>query len=73
MRTVLLASTLLMAAGSAMARQAARSGRSLGLLGMEERMALAGGRLHVESAPGKGTVIRAHVPLSAEHPAADPT
>ncbi len=43
----------------AAARQRAAHGRSLGLVGMEERVALAGGRLSIESAPGEGTVIRA--------------
>jgi signal transduction histidine kinase len=33
--------------------------RSLGLLGMEERVALAGGELEVRSAPGQGTSLRA--------------
>ncbi|HXF99108.1 MAG TPA: GAF domain-containing sensor histidine kinase [Gaiellaceae bacterium] len=35
----------------------------LGLLGMRERLALLGGRLQVESAPGKGTTLVAEVPL----------
>ena len=37
---------------------------ALGLAGMRERLALAGGRLRVESAPGAGTTIVAEVPLS---------
>jgi signal transduction histidine kinase len=37
--------------------------RRLGLLGMEERVAVAGGRLWVESAPGQGTSVRALMPL----------
>jgi PAS domain S-box-containing protein len=41
---------------------AAESGR-LGLLGMRERLALLGGALEVESAPGAGTTILARVPL----------
>jgi signal transduction histidine kinase len=36
-----------------------------GLLGMRERMQKAGGRLSVESAPGKGTVVEAVVPDGA--------
>jgi signal transduction histidine kinase len=44
------------------ARRRATGGQSLGLLGMEERLLLAGGRLDIESAPGRGTVIRAHLP-----------
>jgi signal transduction histidine kinase len=35
----------------------------LGLVGMRERVALAGGRLHVETAPGSGTTLVAEVPL----------
>ncbi|HXF69835.1 MAG TPA: ATP-binding protein [Thermoflexus sp.] len=36
--------------------------RSLGLIGMAERLSLVGGVLQIESAPGKGTRIRARVP-----------
>jgi two-component system, NarL family, sensor histidine kinase UhpB len=36
----------------------------LGLLGMRERAALAGGTLEIESSPGKGTTVFARVPLS---------
>ncbi len=35
----------------------------LGLLGMRERLALVGGALEIESAPGQGTTLLAHVPL----------
>jgi signal transduction histidine kinase len=35
----------------------------LGLFGMEERLALVGGALQVESAIGKGTCVIAEVPL----------
>ena len=38
--------------------------RALGLLGMQERVALCGGSLQVESTPGKGTRITAELPLS---------
>jgi signal transduction histidine kinase len=37
----------------------------LGLLGMEERVALLDGRLTVRSEPGKGTRIQVHVPVPA--------
>ncbi len=40
--------------------------RALGLAGMEERVALLGGELVVESAPGQGTRIRAEIPLEWE-------
>jgi PAS domain S-box-containing protein len=46
--------------------QAARRG-SLGLLGMRERMQILGGILDVESEPGRGTRIRASVPLGGAH------
>jgi signal transduction histidine kinase len=35
----------------------------LGLVGMRERVALAGGRLRLETAPGSGTTLVAEVPL----------
>lgn len=38
-------------------------GVSVGLLGMQERVLLAGGRLEIDSAPGRGTEIRAWLPL----------
>ncbi|MDO8614417.1 MAG: histidine kinase [Dehalococcoidia bacterium] len=41
-------------------------GRALGLAGMEERLALVGGGLTVESAPGRGTRIRATFRLDPE-------
>jgi signal transduction histidine kinase len=36
---------------------------ALGLAGMRERLALVGGRLRVETAPGRGTTLAAEVPL----------
>jgi two-component system sensor histidine kinase UhpB len=44
----------------------ATTGESLGLLSMEERIALIGGSLTVQSQPGKGTEVRARVPLAVE-------
>ncbi|WP_159461703.1 HAMP domain-containing sensor histidine kinase [Thermoflexus hugenholtzii] len=41
--------------------------RSLGLIGMAERLALIGGTLEIDSAPGKGTRIRARVPAGGPH------
>ena len=38
--------------------RAARSGSSVGLLSMAERVALSGGQLKIESAPGQGTMIQ---------------
>ena len=45
------------------ARNDAATGRSLGLISMEERASLAGGRLECRSAPGKGAEIHARLPL----------
>jgi signal transduction histidine kinase len=41
----------------------AAHGASLGLLGMEERVALVGGKMEIESVPMHGTEIRARFPL----------
>jgi signal transduction histidine kinase len=49
-------------------RRRAGHGGSLGLLGMEERVALLGGTMAIESAPDRGTTIRAHLPLTAHGP-----
>lgn len=48
----------------AAARQRATYGVSQGLLSMQERVTLAGGTLEIESGPGAGTTVRAHVPVS---------
>ena len=47
----------------AAARRRAAAGASLGLAGMEERVALAGGSFELRSAPGQGTVLLATFPL----------
>jgi len=39
----------------------------LGLTSMEERAALVGGRLQVESAPNHGTTVMIHIPLGGDH------
>ena len=44
-------------------RRATRGG-SQGLISMQERVALAGGELEIDSAPGQGTTVRARFPLS---------
>ena len=46
-------------------RRRAAQGGSQGLLGMQERVALAGGELEIDSTPGRGTSIRARLPLAA--------
>jgi signal transduction histidine kinase len=45
------------------ARKRAAAGGSVGLLSMEERVSLAGGRLTMQSTPGHGTTIRARIPV----------
>jgi len=42
---------------------AADGGRGIGLFGMKERMSIIGGTCTIQSAPGKGTVVRAEVPV----------
>ena len=49
-------------------RQASR-GHSMGLLSMEERTLLAGGRFSIRSEPGKGMEVHADFPLAVEAPA----
>ena len=39
--------------------------RGLGLLGMEERVKQLGGRLEIQSQPGKGTALRVTLPVAA--------
>ena len=46
------------------ARARASGGASLGLISMQERASLAGGRIEFESIPGMGTTIHAWFPLS---------
>jgi PAS domain S-box-containing protein len=50
----------------AAAAQRAARGESAGLSGMEERAQLAGGRLEIHAAPGRGTEVRAVFPLAGE-------
>ena len=47
------------------ARLRAAHGGSQGLLSMQERVALAGGDLQIDSTPGRGTSVRARLPLAA--------
>lgn len=47
------------------ARREALSGKSLGLLGMQERARLAGGDLTLDSSPGKGAEVRVTLPAQA--------
>jgi len=48
------------------ARERAARGASFGLLSMTERARLLDGRLEIDSAPGRGTEIRARFPLEAK-------
>jgi signal transduction histidine kinase len=45
--------------------EAAKRGRGLGLVSMEERLKLHKGTLSIESQPKQGTTIHARVPLSS--------
>jgi signal transduction histidine kinase/ligand-binding sensor domain-containing protein len=47
----------------------ATTGRHLGLRGMRERVEALGGMLEIDSGPGRGTEIRAALPLREEEPA----
>jgi two-component system sensor histidine kinase UhpB len=49
----------------ATAQRRAAVGESLGVISMEERVALAGGTLQIHSAPGQGTVVVASFPVGA--------
>lgn len=53
-------------AGTGFDLDAARGARGLGLVSMEERLKLVDGSLAVETQPGRGTRIRASVPLPSE-------
>jgi signal transduction histidine kinase len=46
------------------------SPRGMGLFVMEERVALVGGRFRLDGAAGRGTVVRAEVPIGADAPVA---
>lgn len=43
------------------------SNRRFGLLGMQERVALVGGSLSIESTPGIGTTVLVHINISGNH------
>jgi two-component system, NarL family, sensor histidine kinase UhpB len=46
----------------------AEEGKGLGLSGMRERALLVGGRLEIDSRPGKGTTVRLEVPIHRPAP-----
>ena len=44
----------------------AKNNKRLGLVGMRERIEMIGGSFAIESAPGRGTTVRAVVPFSVD-------
>jgi signal transduction histidine kinase len=54
------------------ARRRASRGASLGLLGIQERVELLGGRVAIESEPGRGASIRAWFPATPAPPPEGP-
>ena len=44
----------------------AKNPKRLGLIGMKVRVEMVGGSLTIESAPGKGTTVRAEIPFTQE-------
>jgi signal transduction histidine kinase len=51
--------------GAGFDREAAKTGRGLGLISMEERLKLVDGTLSIESQPKSGTTIHARVPFNS--------
>jgi len=51
--------------GRGLTTRTARLGLGIGLLGMQERLEMLGGRLRIDSEPGQGTRLVAHVPREA--------
>jgi two-component system sensor histidine kinase UhpB len=54
------------------ARQRAQGGETIGLLGMEERVRLAGGNLAISSEPGQGTRLEVRFPLTEQDQSRQP-
>ena len=52
--------------GEALSRAA--QGESLGVLGMQERVQLLGGKLDIKSGAGRGTVLNARFPMVPSQP-----
>jgi len=48
-------------------------GQGFGLMGMRERVRLAGGEIRIDSSPGRGTTITARLPVPKGEPIATPT
>jgi two-component system sensor histidine kinase UhpB len=51
-----------------LARRRAQGGQTIGLLGMEERVRLAGGAFEIVSAPDQGTRVELCFPLGEQDP-----
>lgn len=49
--------------GFVVADELCRGGRGLGLFGMQERAAYVGGRIDIDSRPGRGTTVRVTMPI----------
>jgi signal transduction histidine kinase len=49
-----------------MVRMSRASRPSLGLAGMQERAALVGGEVSIQSSPGQGTLIEAKLPMQSK-------
>ena len=49
--------------GCGFSKSVPRKPQSLGLMGLRERAELLGGRVAIDSAPGQGTCVEAHIPL----------
>jgi len=49
-------------------RLAGKRGKRLGIFGMQERVRLVNGVFALESAPGKGTIVRVEIPLKSDAP-----
>jgi two-component system sensor histidine kinase UhpB len=52
--------------GFALEEARSRPGSSIGLFGMSERIALVDGHIEIDSKPGRGTTVRATVPIREE-------
>jgi signal transduction histidine kinase len=59
--------------GTGFRREDLKSKRGLGLIGMEERVRLVGGKLAIESRPGEGTRVKIQIPLGSMKALAPPT
>ena len=57
----------------AAARHRATQGECMGLLGMEERISLLGGKMTCDSRPGQGTEVHAWFPLKGSGPPVENT